>query len=84
MLKPDLTKGVAPIWSSVTDGAGWTGEGVGFYVEGAGDVAFVSVTGTTITRSFPDNFLLPGTVKQILNTAGGTTATGIMVATLGP
>ena len=83
MLRPNLTNGVAPIWEAVTDGAGWTGEGVGFYVETSGVVAFVSKTGTTITRTFPDNFILPATIKQILNTAGGTTATGLMVAKLG-
>mgnify|MGYP003651441890 CR=1 FL=1 len=87
-IKPEIANGVAPIWVSVTDGAGWTisdGQNTtGFFVGGTGDVAFKSdVTGSFIVRSLPDFYQLPCRVRQIGTTAEGTTATGIMVATTG-
>ena len=45
------------------------------YVTGAGDVAFVTLRGNTVTWTVPANFVIPVVMRQVLAT--GTTATGL-------
>jgi hypothetical protein len=71
----DLSTGVAPIWVSTGDGDFTpTGTCIGFFVEFAGNVTFVT-GGNTITRYFESSQIIPVQVSSFL--ASGTTATGI-------
>jgi len=71
----NLSNGVAPIWVETGDGDYTpTGTCIGFFVEVAGDVSFIS-GGNTITRTFLDSQLVTCQVDSFL--ASGTTATGI-------
>lgn len=71
----NLENGVAPLWVSTGDGD-YTPSGtcIGFYVETAGDVTFVS-GGNTITRTFQPSQIVTAQVTSFA--ASGTTATGI-------
>lgn len=73
----NLDNGVAPFWEAIDVSAANqepTGTCIGFYVEGAGDVAFVSGA-NTLTVAVAGNSYHSGQVSQF-NTSG-TTATGI-------
>ena len=86
-IRPNVADGVAPIWVGVSDGAGWTPNegafGVGFRVGVAGNVSWESTHGVSIVATFVDGEFLPGQVLSVGNTAAGTTATGVIVATTG-
>jgi hypothetical protein len=45
------------------------------YVTNGGVVVYTTVSGETVTRTFPDNYIVPVRVKRVWST--GTTATGI-------
>lgn len=71
----NLENGVAPVWVPTGDGNYTpTGTCIGFYVETAGYVTFVS-GGTTITRYFQPSQSVSAQVTSF--SATGTTATGI-------
>jgi len=69
--------GAAPFWEAIDVSGGDvtpTGVCIGFYVTGAGDVAFTS-KGTNLTITFAANQIVPAQVESFNQT--GTTATGI-------
>lgn len=71
----NLENGVAPVWVSTGDGDYTpTGTCIGFYVQTAGNVTFVS-GGNTITRAFQPSQIVTAQVTSFA--ASGTTATGI-------
>ena len=73
----NLSNGVAPIWQAIDVSASNVtpaGNCIGFYVEGAGDISFVSGP-NTLTVAVAANSYHTAQVAQF-NTSG-TTATGI-------
>ena len=73
----NLENGVAPFWEAIDVSASNQTPSltcIGFYVEGAGNVSFVS-GGNTLTVAVADNSYHAGQISQF-NTSG-TTATGI-------
>lgn len=75
---PSQENGVAPDWESIDVSASDdtpTENCIGFYVEVAGDVAFSTGNGTTVTVAVGDNSYHTANVKEFKNS--GTTATGI-------
>lgn len=81
--RPPLQTGIVADMIPVVNGQGAaldSGDvGVGIYVTGAGDVAFVSAAGVTRTVAAAANsYIICGT-SEVKNSAGGTTATGVHI-----
>lgn len=71
----NLENGVAPIWVATGDGAFTpTKNCIGFFVQDAGAVSFVS-GGNSITATFVSGQFVTGQISSFV--AAGTTATGI-------
>lgn len=71
----NVENGIAPFWEATGDGNFTpTGTCIGFYVEGAGDVAFTS-DGNSLTVAVAANSYHSAQVSAF--SAAGTTATGI-------